>query len=63
MFIVVHVWLESVIKEACGCCSCVVATLDAPCVAVSPNGNYEEKALMLNRRLRLALLLYISNVS
>lgn len=35
--------MESMIKECCGCCGCVLATADAPSVAVSPNGNYEEK--------------------
>lgn len=39
MVIVGPTEMESVIKGSCGS---VVATADAPSVAVSPNGNYEE---------------------
>lgn len=42
MVVVGHTGMESMIKESCGCCGCVVATADAPSAAVSPNGNYEE---------------------
>ncbi len=43
MVIVGPTEMESMIKESCGCCGCVATTADAPSVAVSPNGNYEEK--------------------
>lgn len=44
MLIAGHTAMDSVIKESCGCRGFVVATADAPSVAVSSKGNYEEKS-------------------
>lgn len=44
MVIAGHTEMDSVTKESCGCRGFVVATADAPPLAVSPNGNYEEKS-------------------